>query len=95
VGWHNPPISWREFEERLSWRPAEHTPQEAPDEPQAPRRAEGGVPWAELHVHSSFSFLDGASSPDALVAEVRRMLDARGPRDRGRPVNGSSGRRKP
>ncbi|WP_152346413.1 error-prone DNA polymerase [Brevibacterium sp. CFH 10365] len=27
-----------------------------------------GVDWAELHVHSQFSFLDGASDPEELVA---------------------------
>ncbi|GAA4285510.1 error-prone DNA polymerase [Brevibacterium daeguense] len=26
------------------------------------------IPWAELHVHSDFSFLDGASEPEELVA---------------------------
>ncbi len=30
------------------------------------------VPYAELHVHSSFSFLDGVSSPEDLVAEAAR-----------------------
>ncbi|MER6809627.1 error-prone DNA polymerase [Spirillospora sp. NPDC000708] len=82
MGWRNPAIPWREFEERLSWRSGERPPDEARDEAppesrqetrEAPRRAEGGVPWAELHVHSSFSFLDGASSPDALVAEAARL----------------------
>ncbi len=35
------------------------------------------VPYAELHCHSSFSFLDGASHPEALVAEAARLeLDA-------------------
>ncbi|WP_370973842.1 error-prone DNA polymerase [Amycolatopsis sp. cg9] len=35
------------------------------------------VPYAELHVHSDFSFLDGASSPEALVEEAVRLgLDA-------------------
>ncbi len=29
-----------------------------------------GVPYAELHCHSSFSFLDGASAPEALVEEA-------------------------
>src|SRR6202453_3386197 len=29
--------------------------------------------WAELHVHSSYSFLDGASSPAELVAEAGRL----------------------
>lgn len=31
------------------------------------------VDYAELHVHSSFSFLDGVSSPEALVAEASRL----------------------
>lgn len=35
------------------------------------------VPYAELHCHSSFSFLDGASHPEALVEEAARLeLDA-------------------
>src|ERR1035441_9606135 len=53
----------------------------APEEPRvrsAPRsvlrlpasRASQDPPWAELHCHSSYSFLDGASSPDELVAEA-------------------------
>lgn len=29
-----------------------------------------GPPWAELHCHSSYSFLDGASSPADLVCEA-------------------------
>lgn len=33
---------------------------------------EDTVAYAELHVHSSFSFLDGASSPESLVAEAAR-----------------------
>ncbi|WP_073223378.1 error-prone DNA polymerase [Streptomyces sp. NBRC 110465] len=33
--------------------------------------AEGG--WAELHVHSAFSFLQGASQPEDLVAEAARL----------------------
>ena len=37
----------------------------------------GGQSWAELHCHSSYSFLDGASSPAELVAEAaRRGLEA-------------------
>ena len=31
------------------------------------------TPYAELHCHSSFSFLDGASHPDELVAEASRL----------------------
>jgi error-prone DNA polymerase len=42
-----------------------------------PRRAEGagrpGPGWAELHCHSSYSFLDGASSPGELVAGAAEL----------------------
>src|SRR5260370_12652982 len=31
------------------------------------------LPWAELHCHSSYSFLDGASSPAELVNEAARL----------------------
>lgn len=31
------------------------------------------VPYAELHAHSAFSFLDGASTPEELVAEAARL----------------------
>jgi error-prone DNA polymerase len=35
------------------------------------------VPYAELHAHSSFSFLDGASMPESLAEEAARLgLDA-------------------
>ncbi|MGP4028290.1 error-prone DNA polymerase [Actinomadura sp. 3N407] len=90
MGWSNPPISWREFEERLSWRPTERQPDEPPDTsrppPSAPSPAPSPalspipspagdvpLPWAELHCHSSFSFLDGASDPGSLVAEAARL----------------------
>lgn len=73
MGWHNPPIPWREFEERLSWRPGGRAPEPPPEPAGVPRRAEARVPWAELHVHSSFSFLDGASDPASLVAEAARL----------------------
>ena len=36
-------------------------------------RTVGSIPWAELHCHSSFSFLDGAATPDELVAEAARL----------------------
>jgi error-prone DNA polymerase len=40
-----------------------------------PREANraGGVPWAELHCHSCYSFLDGASTPGELAAEAARL----------------------
>ncbi|MER7016101.1 error-prone DNA polymerase [Saccharopolyspora sp. NPDC000359] len=34
---------------------------------------EPSVPYAELHAHSNFSFLDGASDPAELVAEAARL----------------------
>jgi hypothetical protein len=37
------------------------------------RRREGAVPFAELHAHSHFSFLDGASSPQELVETAAEL----------------------
>ena len=31
------------------------------------------TPWAELHCHSAFSFLDGASTPEELITEAARL----------------------
>jgi error-prone DNA polymerase len=45
-------------------------PSPAPAPPPARRPEAGGPEWAELHCHSSYSFLDGASSPADLVAEA-------------------------
>ena len=36
-------------------------------------RSAESIPWAELHCHSSFSFLDGAATPGELVAEAARL----------------------
>ncbi|WP_370615029.1 error-prone DNA polymerase [Mumia qirimensis] len=41
--------------------------------PEAAGPDEPYVPYAELHAHSDFSFLDGASSPEALVEEAVRL----------------------
>ncbi len=84
MGWDNPPVPWREFERRLSWGTAGE-----PDEVSRPAAQLSAVPfrpgqlrhpeqpWAELHCHSSYSFLDGASSPSDLVSEaVARGLSA-------------------
>ena len=89
MGWDNPPVPWRELERRLSWgtsarraaggeRPAGSTA--APGDPPAAAGGEGpagegppGPAWAELHCHSSYSFLDGASAPGELVAEGARL----------------------
>jgi error-prone DNA polymerase len=47
-------------------------PSSQPLQPRQPRppREPVGPAWAELHCHSSYSFLDGASSPEDLVAEA-------------------------
>jgi error-prone DNA polymerase len=93
MGWNNPPIPWSELERALSgrrpdgppppgdggdspaWsrkRPAYQPPDELPPAPDGPR-----VPYAELHCHSNFSFLDGASHPEELAEEAARLgLDA-------------------
>src|SRR6516165_2021822 len=54
--------------------PAGGTGGGGPDGPGGPYGLSGHVlPWAELHCHSSYSFLDGASSPAELVAEAARL----------------------
>src|SRR6516162_10773620 len=64
----------------MSWRAEGQPPAAEPAGPgtPAPRRLvrppeAGLVPWAELHCHSAFSFLDGAATPDELVAEAARL----------------------
>src|SRR5580698_8518977 len=86
MGFNNPPMPWRELEKLLSWRgngdesaatPASHDradgePGDAREEEEA-RVRPAGPAWAELHCHSSYSFLDGASAPEALVAEAAAL----------------------
>ncbi len=81
MGWNNPPVSWRELQRRMSWRKEGQHPPVEPREPGAARPGPRLVrlpeaaaqPWAELHCHSSFSFLDGASTPAELVTEAGRL----------------------
>ncbi|GGR54841.1 error-prone DNA polymerase [Nocardioides luteus] len=81
MGWNNPGIPWKELERRLSGRPPRDPYGDAPISRRKKRLGdeevhgpEGPVvPYAELHAHSDFSFLDGASSPSALVAEAIRQ----------------------
>src|SRR4051794_41362379 len=82
-------MPWSELERRLSdnrvaGRPSNVPPsanggdspawsrKRHPFEPQVQRRR-GSVPYAELHCHSAFSFLDGASPPEVLVEEAARL----------------------
>ncbi|WP_251858174.1 error-prone DNA polymerase [Herbiconiux sp. L3-i23] len=44
-----------------------------PAPPKAPPIDGPVVPYAELHAHSNFSFLDGASSPEQLLEEAMRL----------------------
>ncbi len=44
-----------------------------PYEPPRGRPLRSAVPYAELHAHSAYSFLDGASTPEELVEEASRL----------------------
>ncbi|MGW9020886.1 error-prone DNA polymerase [Leucobacter chromiiresistens] len=78
--WSNSSLSWNEFERRLSGRApegsgADERARATTEDRGAPPPAPPGpvVPYAELHAHSHFSFLDGASSPEQLIAEASRL----------------------
>lgn len=43
---------------------------QAPDDN---RKVRSSIPYAELHAHSAYSFLDGASTPEELVEEAVRL----------------------
>jgi error-prone DNA polymerase len=78
MGWDNPPVPWRELRRRMAWRSGEQAPPQQHAAPGPPalrlvRAPEKTVPWAELHCHSSYSFLDGAATPGELVAEAARL----------------------
>jgi error-prone DNA polymerase len=86
MGWDNLPVTWRELQRRLSWNvtrlpsgpegaPGAGRPGAGPGRGRAAPAGdrEDAPPWAELHCHSSYSFLDGASSPAELVAEAARQ----------------------
>ncbi|MFI5957179.1 error-prone DNA polymerase [Cryptosporangium sp. NPDC051539] len=78
MGFDNPVLPWKTLERALSG--------EIPDGGDAPAwsrkretykagpiRHEVTTPYAELHCHSNFSFLDGASHPEELVEEAVRL----------------------
>src|SRR4051812_43719618 len=80
MGWNNPAMSWKELERRLSGLPGADDapvsrPKRRPTEPRdvAPDPLAARTPYAELHCHSHYSFLDGASSPTELVEEAVRL----------------------
>ena len=76
--YNNPPIPWSQLEGTLSGRkpPAGDAPfswKRGPYVKPPIERPDDAVPYAELHSHSSFSFLDGASGPAELVEEAERL----------------------
>ncbi|MGI9601937.1 MAG: error-prone DNA polymerase [Acidimicrobiales bacterium] len=88
MAWNNPPVPWREIEQALSDRRPAYTLAAAwgdgGDSPAWSRkrptyngetieRPQGVTPYAELHCHSNFSFLDGASHAEELVEEAVRL----------------------
>ena len=86
MGFQNPPVPWGTLERTLSGTRAPSAPPGADggDSPAWSRkrgayvpparvRPTDVVPYAELHAHSSFSFLDGASAPEDLVEEAERL----------------------
>src|SRR5436305_14930823 len=87
MGFNNPDVPWHELERRLSGRPQAPWKQVAGDGGDSPAwsrkrpsydpadvpRPRAPVAYAELHVHSSFSFLDGASAPEELAEEAVRL----------------------
>lgn len=85
MNWFNGPPSWAEMERVLDGKPRHAggptgAGQDAPwsrkrekyQPPQVSRTAHF-VPYAELHAHSAYSFLDGASTPEELVEEAARL----------------------
>src|SRR5271156_7051230 len=88
VGFSNGPPGWAEMERVLSgkprrsgtpsvWGPADDVPlsrkRVSYQPPDDNRTVRSSVPYAELHTHSAFSFLDGASTPEELVEEAVRL----------------------
>ncbi|WP_426326022.1 error-prone DNA polymerase [Microbacterium sp. E-13] len=87
MGFNNPGVPWSEMERVLSGRrrpdavpvgadggdsPAWSRKRGPYVAPEIPRPADA-IPYAELHAHSSYSFLDGASSPEELAEEAERL----------------------
>ena len=82
MGWNDGPPTWAEMERVLNGRLRPPDGSDAPawsrkraeyQPPPLAERPRSAVPYAELHAHSAFSFLDGASTPEELVAEAARL----------------------
>ena len=88
MGWNNPDVPWSTLEAVLSGRNGGSLsggPEaDGGDSPAWSRKRDRyapplldepavAVPYAELHCHSNFSFLDGASPPEELVEQAKRL----------------------
>jgi error-prone DNA polymerase len=86
MGFDNPPVALQEREARLSGRvrpfqavgdggdsPAWSFHRQPYQPPAGVVRSRPAVPYAELHCHSNFSFLDGTSHPEELIEEAARL----------------------
>src|SRR3954452_16154830 len=87
MGFNNPSVPWSEMERLLSDRRRPRNVPAGADGGDSPawshkrgpyvppeiQRPSGVVPYAELHAHSTYSFLDGASSPEELAEEAERL----------------------
>ncbi|MBO0885440.1 MAG: PHP domain-containing protein, partial [Mycobacterium sp.] len=78
MGWSNGPPRWAELERVLSGRPddfpaAKKTVDIEPEPVRSQPPEQPVVPYAELHAHSAYSFLDGACGPETLVEEARNL----------------------
>jgi error-prone DNA polymerase len=56
-----------------AWSARRQAYEASPDLSARPRSGGATVPYAELHCHSNFSFLDGASHPEELAEEAARL----------------------
>jgi error-prone DNA polymerase len=88
MGWSNGPPSWAEMERVLDGKPRRSgmpfAGEPADDGPWSRKRGtyrppddsqpvRSSVGYAELHAHSAYSFLDGASTPEELIEEAVRL----------------------
>ncbi|GAA4394469.1 error-prone DNA polymerase [Tsukamurella soli] len=88
MGWGSGPPTWAEMERVLAGRPAREQgggpPGDGGDSPGWSRKRQpytppptvpgvSRVPYAELHAHTAFSFLDGAALPEDMVEQAHAL----------------------
>ncbi|MGH8921777.1 MAG: hypothetical protein ACRD0H_26130, partial [Actinomycetes bacterium] len=63
MGWNNLPVQWADLERALSGRapPVHAQPAKTQSAKTQSAKTPPRTPYAELHCHSTFRFLDGAS----------------------------------